>query len=139
MNTETKRQILKIRIRDLALKGNFQKCYSDIKCPITGCNENETQYHVFQSFCVFKSNIQELSNSVLYEDIFGNDVRSQVIVASTIFENLKRRNKLLPSPDVRSEGPEEPRRKGEGNRVTASPSLVIREARAKRRYKGKQK
>ena len=102
-----------------------------------GCSEIETQLHVFQSFCILTSDIQVQNNSVEYDDIFGTNINSQVFIANTIFDNLSKRRQIIPS--TLGEGPEEPRREGGAdNRTSASPSLVIRKAREKKRNREKQ-
>ena len=112
LTSETKRRIVQVRLRDIAIRGNFKGKHSDIKCKIPGCNQDETQSHVFQSFCMYTSNVQRLNNDVQYEGIFNNNVSSQALVADIIFENLFKRSKVIPAPPVMSEGPEEPRKRG---------------------------
>ena len=139
LNSETKRRIVKVRLRDVAIKGNFKGKHSDIKCQVPGCEQDETQHHVFQSFCIYTSNVQRLNDNVQYDDIFKNIVSSQAFVADIIFENIIKRSKIIPAPHEMSEGPEEPRKKGGvKKKLSASPNLVIRKAREQKRNKGKQ-
>ena len=91
-----------------------------------GCSEEETQSHIFQSYCIFASTIQDRNVSIEYKDIFGENVNSQAYVANMIYHNIVIRNHIIPSPG----GPEEPRTKGgRKKKPAASPSLVIRKAR----------
>ena len=139
LNSDTNRKILKVRTHDVAIRGNFKGQYLDIKCQIPGCNQDETQFHVFQSFCVFTSSVQRLKNTVQYNDIFQNNVSSQALVANVIFDNLIKRTQIIPAPSDVSEGPEEPRMKGGAKKkLSASPNLVIRKARVWNRNQRKQ-
>jgi len=134
ITSEVKRKIFTIRTRDLNIRGNFKNSYNDIKCQVPECDEQETQKHVFQSYCIHTSTIHDPNVSIKYEEIFGENVSSQSYVANVIYRNIERRNNIIPSAG----GPEEPRRRGgRKNKAAASPSLVIRKARP-RKNKGQQ-
>ena len=122
---DTKRKILRVRVRDIPVKGNFPNLYPDKKCPVQTCHEDETQKHVFHSRCIQTSSIAN-NQSIEYEEIFQNNTVSQAFVARMIFDNLESRKAFLPS-SVKSGGPGEPGRGG----AKATTSLVIRKAREK--------
>ena len=129
LNSDTQRKILKIRVRDLAIRDNFKNSYSDIKCQVPGCEEVETQRHIYQSYCILTSIIQEPNTSIRYEDIFGHNASSQEYIAHTIYDNIEKRKRLFPS----AEGPEEPRKRGGRTKgASASTSLVIGKVRGKK-------
>ena len=108
ISIEIRRKILGLRLRDIDLKGNFSKAYSDIYCQIPNCNEIETQRHVFYSTCIQSTNIQQQKEVIEYEEIFQNNVVVQTIVARIIYANIEKRKQIFPS-NVNNEGPEEPR------------------------------
>ena len=131
VTTDLKRKILQVRLRDVALKGNFPKAYSSIECQMKDCKENETQRHVYYLDCTKTTSIQQHNNSIEYEDVFSDNISSQMHITRVIFANITKLKQILPS-HVRSEGPEEPRRGG-GTR-SAATSLVIRKARSKHKF-----
>ena len=50
-----KRRIFQIRIRDLPVKGNFNKAFNDSNCSAPGCSMKETQNHLYESSCWLKN------------------------------------------------------------------------------------
>ena len=126
-NFQIRRNILRVRLRDVYLRGNFPNAFSNITCEVPECSEDETQKHVYHSYCIYKQTIQKkTTDSISYETIFGNNPYFQEVVARTIFENIEMRSKVIPS-HMRSEGPGEPRKRG--GTKDCSPRLVFRKAR----------
>ena len=115
-------RILKIRIRDLDLKCNFPKFYSNRNCWAPGCLGEDSSRHIFEcSFLGSKGNIIE--ENVPFDSIFGNDV-SKIRKVSLIMQiQIQKRKHFLP-PGYR--GALDPRR-----RTTAV--LGIRETRTQKR------
>ena len=126
IDMDTKRRIMRVRLRDVPLRGNFPNSYTDKKCPVPSCNEEETQRHIYYSNCINTSSVA-LNKSVEYDEVFKENVASQVFIANMIYENIEKRKELIPS-SATTGGPGEPRKGGAKNATT---SLVIRRARNK--------
>ena len=74
----------------LETKDNFPNNFSEDMCPLC---ENIGEKHLMRCQSLKSKSI--VKTSVIYEDIFTNEVSKQHEVASIIFENLKRRKELL--------------------------------------------
>ena len=123
--------ILKCRIRDLDLKGNFPNAYEDKKCPFTRCNSPESQFHF--AYCEFYSDNSIIPRGIEYADLFESDVQKQFQIMKVLTKRMEERNKKFGTSLRTRRGPEDPRmkerrvRKGVTRNTTRQPlSLVIR-------------
>ena len=85
--------ILKCRIRDLDVRGNFPNAYKSIECPFPLCKETESQFHI--ASCSFYSESNLVSNDLHYEDIFKSDVQKQFEVMKILMKRIEERNRLF--------------------------------------------
>ena len=97
INIYDMRRIFQLRIRDISVRGNYPNSYPSTICPFPGCSKEETQVHLFYSNCWAKTN--DLANvnerSVIYEDIFSDNVLKQYQVMSVIYAKLESRNLVI--------------------------------------------
>ena len=121
LTSEDIQRILKIRIRDIDLKCNFPKFYSDRKCWAPDCFGEDSSRHIFEcSFLGSEGNVIE--ENVLFDSIFGNDV-SKIRKVSLIMQiRIQKRKHFLPPGD---RGALDPRRR-------TTPVLGIRETRTRK-------
>ena len=101
--------ILKCRIRDLDIKGNFPKAYSDTKCPFPHCSSSESQIHF--AYCSFYSNGSIIPNNVQYIDIFKSDIKKQYQIMKILTKRIEERNKNFGTSLYTRGGPGDPRGK----------------------------
>ena len=75
-------------------KANFKNGYTDLSCKL-GCNEEESQQHLFQCDFLLR-NCEELANNVTveYEDIFGN-IKKQREAFKLITKIWTKREKII--------------------------------------------
>ena len=129
LTPETMKRILKIRIRDIPLKCNSPKMFSDKRClAAPQCNGDDSNSHIFS--CSFLESEYQLSSSVIrYEEIFSDNIQQQELVANIFFKRLEKRKQFEPRSPVGSHDP----------RMAKVISLGIREARKKTRKRLKSK
>ena len=81
-------QIFQIRSKNLPVKANFSKQYSDEDCVVKECQDKDSQKELFHCIYLESKNIVSL-NSHEYGDVNDRNVELQSRVAQIIFENFK--------------------------------------------------
>lgn len=95
LSAEEMRRIYHIRTRELPLKANYPAANKDRDCLFPGCTSEDSQMHLYQSSC-FSDKTTVQCREVAYKDIFGSNIRKQIIVMQLIFSKLQERAKYLP-------------------------------------------
>ena len=88
------RTIFQIRVRNLPLKSNFPSQFTDTKCIITQCNDNDSQDHLYICKYIAKSG-SIMRTDVDYCDMFCDNVQKQTEVMNILMTKMKIRNDLL--------------------------------------------
>ena len=126
LSVQTMRKIYHTRCRETFLKCNFPSSFSDKNC-VSLCNlGQDSEMHIY-SCKYFSTENEILFQTIPFEEIFGNNVQSQIIIVNILYTRLGIRKTFLPSASPAG-APHDPR---EG-RARAQPRLGIREA--KRKY-----
>ena len=92
LSTDDICMILKCRIRDLNVKGNFPNAYRDTKCIFPLCTSYESQSHL--ASCEFYDNHLIIPEGLIYEDIFISDVKKQHKIMNILAKRCKIQNQL---------------------------------------------
>ena len=136
ISSEDMFRILKCRIRDLDVKGNFVNSYKDTKCPFNLCSSYESQSHL--AHCTFYPENTLIPNGLKYQDMFKDDIGKVFQIMRILVSRTEIRSKLIESQHHKNVGPEDPRRvRKPVSRVTSKGtsgqalSLVIRGRRRK--------
>ena len=121
------RRIMKIRIRDIPVRGNFPNASKQTDCPASNCSSKETQIHLYESNCWTKNEENKTlsTTGANYSDIYGRYIQKQFEVMVIMFRKLEKRNIIL-----REDGPLDPRGGNQRN-IQKAPNLVIRKAKMK--------
>ena len=87
--------LFKLRSKTVDVKSNFKTKHSNsVKCPITGCNQEDSQEHMFESCEILLKRSQYKNDKIKHKQIYSN-TKSQY-KAVKIFKNLMEiRTKLL--------------------------------------------
>ena len=118
--------ILKCRIRDLDVKGNFPMKYSDKSCPFPDCKATESQYHF--ATCGYYPHTKVIPNGVHYSDLFESDPLKQYQIMKILMERFATRIKVIEehTGGTESSVPVDPRRTGRTSADIRPPRLVVR-------------
>ena len=88
LSIDAMRKILQLRIRDVGtVKGYFPGAYNNTKCPMPGCVEKMTQYHIF--YCNLIKPKEVMLDMISYEDLFKGNTNNQYTVMLIFFQRLK--------------------------------------------------
>lgn len=90
------RQIFQIRSKNLPVKANFSKQYSNEDCVVKECQGTDSQKGLFHCIYLEPKNIVSL-NDLEYEDVNGRNVDKQSRVTQIVFEKFQSRQKHLSS------------------------------------------
>ena len=73
------RRIMKIRIRDIPVRGNFPNASKQTDCPASNCSSKETQIHLYESNCWTKNEENKTlsTTGANYSDIYGRYIQKQ--------------------------------------------------------------
>ena len=120
------KQILQIRIRDMPVRTNFGNAFASKKCPFEECDEEESQQHLFESYCWLRTGEMNAAtnNDTEYSDVYDDNHEKQFEVMTTIFNKLKHRDEV-----IRRDGPWDSRKKNSAKQIQ---TLVIRKATRKK-------
>ena len=139
LSTDDSLMILKCRIRDLDVRGNFPNAYNDTICPFPQCTDYESQYHL--ASCEYYCDDSVIPEGLEYGDLFKSKVEKQHQITKILMKRMSIRNSRFSSNSRSSCGPVDPRRdrgpvsRGtrDNTRHTSRPalSLVIRGRRRK--------
>ena len=95
LSSEDMCRILKSRIRDLDVKGNFVNSYTDTKCPINLCLSYESQSHL--AHCTFYPETTSITNGLQYKDIFNDDIEKLFQIMRILVSRTDIRSKMIES------------------------------------------
>ena len=103
VSAESVARILSLRIRDVAVRGNFPGGSNTVECVVPGCSEVELPQHTF--VCPFLSSEGDLmDNELSYFDIFSDNIKKQWTISQIFFVRFQKRNSFLNGKE-----PEDPR------------------------------
>ena len=108
ISVELMRKIYHIRCREIFVKSNYPAAFSDKKCPAPHL-EIDQQIHVFYCSFFMKQN-EIISPNLKYEDIFENNVKKQIEVATIFYARLDIRKSYLPQHQPGVRAPADPSR-----------------------------
>ena len=100
LSIESMRRIYHVRCREIQVKSNYPSSFSDTKCPFSDCEKQDTQTHLFESYCFSEQKEIMNINNAQYEDIFGCDIEAKVNVVQIIFSKLENRRKFLSNEGI---------------------------------------
>ena len=91
-------QIFQARTRNLNLKKNFPNKFSDIKCVVPECDDDDSQKDLFDCrFLEPKQQVMTNGARVEYDDLFSDCVEKQVLVVQILNKKYQSRVKYLAS------------------------------------------
>ena len=109
LSKETQLKILHLRIRDVSVKSNYPRAFSDRSCSASVlCSYEETQKHVYSCQYLAPKN-QISSNEIQFELIFGNCTNDQEVIEEIFFQRFKRLKELISSRNNITGRPGDPR------------------------------
>ena len=84
------------RCRMIDCRKNFpNKHKNELSCPLPGCEQDDTQVHLLNCDKLPTQCVNQTNAEVVYENLFSNQVETQLIVASILQERMKQRKLLV--------------------------------------------
>ena len=104
LSLTTMRRIFQLRSRNLPIKRNFPRKYSNLKCVVSECKKEDSQPELFR--CPYLEPKQPIisQNGLEYEDLFSDSIEKQVLVTRILYGKFESRTRYLASSEEAPEG-----------------------------------
>ena len=98
LSQDDMKQIYLLRTQNILVKSNFPGMFKDVKCVSEFCSEEESARHIFYCKHLEDENAKCLmTRNIKFDDIFSNNIKSQLTVKNIFMKKFKKRNEMLSS------------------------------------------